>query len=830
MRKVLILLVAIMGLFFTNINIANAAKFNYDIDSITVSGGHLVIKGWGAIISGITTPPSHHYNPNYTLNIVNESGATLFSVNNSLARSADVDFSLPYYVQRDPYNHYRLYGSAQERAAAIKATETRNPDPNNIYINITFVFNVPINQLQQHIPNGPLMFNLVMSQGGIGSRTIFGSDFNVKSWSYTIPRLGAINRVISPSVNQLGSFQLIGATDKVTVIVTSGVVQGCAALGSCPRSGTIYTYNGNYTVYGIQTAADTISNYAINVYQVGCTGSGAPGGGNVCYIPAYWRNPYQGSYLQITEGDCGRLPCYIEGTKKLMCNISTTASFSHPANPADAVTPPGTMCPPSLQPCAENFEQGILVHANTACYIRCNEALNVHFQSSPSVRAGMGFEYPIAIDGTRKCKAVYTNDTWVSSMNNNVNSAVSNYNCWQTNTETANKISSDCGSPAVTDKVSPTCPAGCIRSGGSCSCTRNCTVCGRASPLLCKTCTVDVTCPRNYSYNTSSGYCEVKLCPKNDALWDATQRQIDGLLRGATTCRNDYNTNVLAINTLNADRLLCDTTWRATNKYNANPSIQGTLETSRQEENLTYVETSKGVGVNMTDVLFRRYNPVYETESYTVLGKPRLRSINMNPAPYYTNWTEVSNLSATYEFDPYYCVRKYDAKLLAQNPPCPSGYYDGGRKYYTDFRERSGSYDLNVSVSGLGPNIPPGNPIQPWHVDMDCSYSVDNKIFPPPDDPNYPDYGNLAFSVRHISLTDPFPRRSARENWRGHEGKITSKGYSVYADTPLFQFRLSPANLLDIRRENRLRTYSSFRLDEAERSYFIRTLNSTLGR
>ena len=74
-----------------------------------------------------------------------------------------------------------------------------------------------------------------------------------------------------------------------------------------------------------------------------------------------------------------------------------------------------------------------------------------YFKRYPTVRAGMGFAYPIAITGTRVCKAEYDNETWVSTMNSAVVSAYSNYNDWQWYTEDAARLDAKCGNKNVND-------------------------------------------------------------------------------------------------------------------------------------------------------------------------------------------------------------------------------------------------------------------------------------------------------------------------------------------------------------------------------------------
>ena len=189
--------------------------------------------------------------------------------------------------------------------------------------------------------------------------------------------------------------------------------------------------------------------------------------------------------------------------------------------------------------------------------------------------------------------------------------------------------------------------------------------------------------------------------------------------------------------------------------------------------------------------------------------------------------TQTDIYKGTYDF-PEIFIRKHLGNIGYKSGP---EYISGGHKFYTDFYQPAGIYNFRLNVTNIGPKVSTnilrllpttdrnGTHNTYGNITLSCSYTVENLDFKP---------SGLGFGVRQVSLTDPFPRRDPRENWKGNEILLTEKGYGIYADAPMYEFTLSPAKLLDIRRENI--SYSSFRLDDNEKSYFIKTLNTPLGR
>lgn len=802
MRKWALLLFIIIGSFMFNIisvNASNGLKYNYDIEKITASGKNINITGWVALISG-KSGRIHHLTPTHTLRVVNSSGKVLYSVGDKSKKSTK-DYTQPYYYRHSGFPAY--YPSKTGVNNVLKTsygTKYYNNHPNFMYININFEFSLPISKLQELLKTEQeLMLSLHVKQNP-KTESIYGVSVRSDGFEYTIDRLGAQDVTLDDSVKELKMLKVEGATDSVTVIVSEGIVQGHAELGKCRflcSTGSMvcndnldpkvtYRNGGTYKIKGKQSGLIKGTSISMNVYIVpwaqersgSCTAISASKGKN-SYMPTFWRNPLHGSNLKIVN-ICEDWGCKQEENKRLMCSASSiSTTFSHPPRPGEIVIPPqadpDNLCPDTLKKCEDNFEEGILVKDNGLCKIKCNETMEVNFERYPTVRAGMGFAYPIAITGTRVCKAEYDNETWVSTMNSAVVSAYSNYNDWQWYTEDAARLDAKCGTK--------------------------------------KTLTRSPDCPSGYSYRSSLDKCARDVCSNSGQLWSEAQAEIAAQKAKAASHKAAHDSAVSTINTLNSQRTYCDTGWRNKNRYSMNPSISANVADVYGTDYITYTKTSNRLSTSMSDELYKTYK-VNQIQYYTTgTGAPRARTISPN-STYYTNWTETSNLDTGYEFTTVYYIHKYDGTLSTTGG---SNYYYGGRKYFTDLRAPSGRYDFDVFIEYLGPNIPPGTTSKTWKVDMDCHYNLENKIMPPKPEL----YGPLAVVARQVSLVDPFPGRKARENWRGKEHLITSKGYSVYKNKPLYEVRLTPASMADVRRYNQLHIYGSFNLDAAERSHFI---------
>jgi hypothetical protein len=133
-------------------------------------------------------------------------------------------------------------------------------------------------------------------------------------------------------------------------------------------------------------------------------------------------------------------------------------------------------------------------YSNPACKISCEEIVKTTFQPSQSVRAGMGYSYPIQINGTRYCTAEYTNDSWKNQLISAGNTANAQYTAMENALKSARTNDNQCGNLTyVTKSPSTNCAAGetLNTSRGTCE----------------KAVSYDNACSDG-SYNSSTGKCE----------------------------------------------------------------------------------------------------------------------------------------------------------------------------------------------------------------------------------------------------------------------------------------------------------------------------------
>jgi len=139
----------------------------------------------------------------------------------------------------------------------------------------------------------------------------------------------------------------------------------------------------------------------------------------------------------------------------------------------------------------------ITLPKNTACTVSCQETLKTTFLPSVSLRAGMGYDYPISVNGTRICTAAYTNDTWKTAMDNAVAKAKQYYDEMKSYLQSANTKATTCGSKQTT---SYTIPYAEYTATGK----NNCSGCGcKTKSCSPKSCT---QCDSNHDYTSFSAY------------------------------------------------------------------------------------------------------------------------------------------------------------------------------------------------------------------------------------------------------------------------------------------------------------------------------------
>jgi hypothetical protein len=135
--------------------------------------------------------------------------------------------------------------------------------------------------------------------------------------------------------------------------------------------------------------------------------------------------------------------------------------------------------------------------SNDACKISCEEIVNTTFQPQQNLKAGMGYEYPIQVSGTRYCTAQYKNDTWSSDLVKAANNANAAYDKMKAALENARDDDNNCGFIAYeTQNPSPT---NCDSSAGE---TLN-----KDNHTCERTVSYDNDCSVG-EYNLTSGNCE----------------------------------------------------------------------------------------------------------------------------------------------------------------------------------------------------------------------------------------------------------------------------------------------------------------------------------
>lgn len=397
---------------------------------------------------------------------------------------------------------------------------------------------------------------------------------------------------------------------------------------------------------------------------------------------------------------------------------------------------------------------------NSICRIGCQEDLVVTFGKNPVIKAGMGFTYPIGIESTRYCTSEYHNVIDNKTMNNTVASAISNYELMVSWAETGTKTG---GASAK------------IEDG----------LCG-AKPIL-----------------NAEG---VQVCPNDPTkVWAPTQTLIQTYIDNAKKARTDYLNNLKTINSMLNDRSECEnfggysgpneTTASVANIPNQfNYSISSLSVT--EDKAFSNARQKKTDVVSTTSCVYTRYT------APTLLDKKSMAALNGNycTSTTSTNYTYYDFIHSKYDaketlnFDQEYYVQTYTGEL-SETPE--DGYIYDGAKAYTDFYDYSDDVMYSIELSNFGSNLP--TVPKTWAIDYQGTYHVTNWIFPQEGDSQYDRYGSTGFSFRQITLTDPFPNRSARENWLGKEKLITDKGYKVYKGEPLYILNLSPSIMRDIR-------------------------------
>jgi hypothetical protein len=540
-------------------------------------------------------------------------------------------------------------------------------------------------------------------------------------------------------------------------------------------------------------------------------------------------------------------------------------------------------------------------YSNLACKISCEEIVKTTFQPNQSVRAGMGYSYPIQINGTRYCTAEYTNESWKNQLISAGNTANAQYTAMENALRNARINDNQCGNLTyATKSPSTNCAAGetlntsrgtcekvvaydnacsdgsynsstgkCEKPGQDCSGSYSATynaktkkyscpnggslngsVCEKCKPITVPTgspikCVngsdTGSGCLLSHSacdspYALQGSVCKKPICSISGEDWGTAQSRIGGYLSTASGARASYNAAVTKFNNLMTARTVCDN-YPSANPYQGSKNtavsydeVDGSIQVSDQDGyyiSNTIANGSTFIGAKTGAVydIMKNRNKTLNISS-TGYNSGTIGSYSgtyfdyyNDKATYYDFWNEMSTASNQLEFSKNYYVQRYTGAL---STTAKEGYELGGRLVYTDFYQMSTVQDFELNLNNLGPNLPNSSNRSINLNPFTCSYKVSNMIFPPEGDINHDKYGNVAFDFRQISLKNPFPNRSPRENWAGKESLITSRGYEVYnTRTPMYEYYLDPNRMKTIRIYNSTHNYGSYDVNNPYNSLFL---------
>lgn len=579
------------------------------------------------------------------------------------------------------------------------------------------------------------------------------------------------------------------------------------------------------------------------------------------YIPAFWAVAEPGVLTYITGEDEPVItdPCLdiTDAEKRYCCyypkDAEVCGSKKGQYPEVDPVNKPSTCQSGGATSVTFKYPEkgwGHSVLKNNACLISCQEELKATFQPSQYVKAGMGFTYPVNMNSSRYCTAQYDNPGWKKKVDTAAKAANTAYKDMVIALEKAEDLDNKCGGKERLEK-NPRCSTECPdRNGGICSGSKCGTCTDYDKPIYCKKpsnkicgyetypCygTTSVTCPSGYTYSGSIDKCVKYVCSKdNSKLWSSAQKEIGDKITSASSALSQYDTNVKRINDLNGERNTCDN-YVSLNQYKG--AFSTSISTSNVPNQSGYVSTSASFNEDVSFesgrqsketkyAIFQCYDRPYY-ESVTLVGdyKSRAKTFTGIYCEYKTVdqkyrdfWNKKSDADINLEFSTLYYVQRYTGELSTASS---SGYDRHGRYAYTGFYDYSGSNGFSLAVTNIGPNLAKvSNSL--WSINpFTCEYTVDNLIFPPNGDINNEKYGNVAFMFRQISLNDPFPGRQPHRNWSGKEKLITSNGYGVYAQQPLYAIGLNPRIMRDVRKEKV--GYASFNIKNPYKSELVKQL------
>ncbi|MGI6329726.1 MAG: hypothetical protein ACOXZR_02570 [Bacilli bacterium] len=825
------------------------------------------------------------------------------------------------------YEQYISKGAAAVHAVMKHATY------NHFYFNLEFIFEIPLDDIKELFETGEQLqrkihFNIKYYQEA-GTHLIFGESYSVPTLSGTINKIGVTERVIDIKDEQLQFANVGGFSNQLEVLVTDGRVQTTTTIGGpyytcdsssafCPKCYQLKFKKNNYymiketegrpihTSSDLYTANSHFTMYPVSVKEVANPVPDADscrtedGGTLKAYLPSFWIRPYTGSHLWlqydpdddddddddeeeiIVNPVCG----YTDALVEYCCLHPEDWDF------CNELKKPDKNATTRRADCKERDERiqefkypkkpewpkrltddgyGKTFVDNEACSVTCQEVVKVEFLPPPEVNAGMGFMYPVAVNGSRICAAAYKNEEWVKKMNKAVEKANEEYIKMIGYLKEASRLSGICGSKYTIIEPVPPCPSPytdsrsgltchcnscetcwdtcyyeccsttCTGSGKDQTCTESCSTCSEScNPHPCPGST-GISCPTSYShhlnYMSGSDDCREEVCNNvKTKLWSTAQAEIRTQLSYAQTAASEHNRQVNIINKLNDDRDLCDV-WNSANLYFRSPSINIDIQGLNADVRASLPAQTAYLLINALyndDDLSFSVRRFYELErlltnfcnykalktsdyssnlSYNNVHLSILNSLARDYCQTYKsqqiNYRDVWVKNALADLE-YQFSKDYYIQSYTANPRTSSGigYIHHGRYYYTDFYAMSGEHNFNLLMKKIGPNIIGGN--KDWTIDrLFCLYDMTNWIFPHRDGPQYIEYGPMTFRFRQISLDDPFP------DWTNQRRKVGANwvGYQniikEYDKNP-YHIVLTPVSRQSIRQYNKDNRYDSF--------------------
>lgn len=817
--KYMKIFIFILLLFFIKVDLVSAkftGSYRYDIDSVELSDNDMKIKGWAAI-NDYSNQTMNNINPTYQLIVQasNVSGGSLKTLTkNNETPSSGLDYSRNWAETSEGSNYTKYIGI--NYTFTITLAELTNLAKNlATFDHFEMILKVTASGVTRSIN---VSFQAVIIKGSSAnisiSKNLLTQVTDVATWArpQTTTSLGGEKICYDNSKYYNSDKTCAGVTPDITFLKVNQVydVAGYGRftvfkpLEDVPTSPQVSI--NSYIAYGYSNSTDLILYNGVKVHNF------LNGGSTMTYIPSSWILPPNNNRVWIdistnipsptptctadpTKGDPMSCYCATYPQNRAFCSQVENPNYTRDNNTGTC----SNKTTYDLQEPKTSYGK-IVLAANTACLISCQEDMRVTFQTGQTLKAGTGFKYPVSTNSTRYCTAQYTNDTWATSINKAVVDAKSAYTSMVSNLNSAKLLDDACGmkmpyiyscpkkvpigAPDIDIYGKKYCPSGKL-DGNTCYAT------------VSATCTKDV--------------CSVNF-PSKD--WKPAQTAIGSKISAASSAKSTYNSNISKINSLNAARATCDS-YTTNNPYTGASSTSISTTNVPNQSSYTITSSSNSGDSNFDNGYFKSVNkPISVWNSPTKYPAPSLVGDYKSAAAsfsgsYYTSsssvnktyrdfWVKKATSAITLEFSKSYYVQTYTGSLATSK--IDAGYVYDGRKAYTDFYAMSSTYIFNLNMKNYGPNLPGLAAGLRWTINpYSCTYDVNNLIFPPKGDSNYDRYGSIGFSFRQVSLRDPFPNRSARENWRGKETLITAKGYNVYATAPLYTLTLTPATMQNIR-------------------------------